>query len=153
MGVLEQITQMKNQGIPDQEIVSNLQEQGISPKEINDALSQAQIKNAVTSPDQQGETAGGYANPTAQEMPAAPVNVRIERLVDFVDIDRITRLLKENNIIFLKTGDLQRQDIGEFENCVQKLKRVCSQNSWDIVGTEEGYLVLTPTIAKIIRQP
>ena len=45
MGVLEQITQMKNQGIPDQEIVSNLQEQGVSPREINDALSQSQIKN------------------------------------------------------------------------------------------------------------
>ena len=35
MGFLEQITQMKNQGIPDQEIVSSLQEQGIiSPKQL-----------------------------------------------------------------------------------------------------------------------
>lgn len=47
MGILEQVTQMKNQGIPDQEIVNNLQQQGISPKEINDALGQSQIKNAV----------------------------------------------------------------------------------------------------------
>ena len=38
MGVLEQITQMKSQNIPDQEIVSNLQEQGVSPREINDVL-------------------------------------------------------------------------------------------------------------------
>ncbi len=48
MGVLEQVTQMKNQGIPDQEIINNLQQQGLSPKEINDALSQSQIKGAVS---------------------------------------------------------------------------------------------------------
>ena len=87
MGVLEQITQMKNQGIPDQKIVSNVQEQGISPKEINDALSQSQIKNAVSNtgyteemqpaiteqnpptPNQQEQ--GNYT-PRAQEMPELP---------------------------------------------------------------------------------
>lgn len=47
MGVLEQIMQMKNQGIPDNEIVSSLQEQGISPRQISDALDQVQIKKAV----------------------------------------------------------------------------------------------------------
>ena len=48
MGILEQVTQMKNQGTSDQEIINNLQQQGISPKEINDALGQSQIKNAVS---------------------------------------------------------------------------------------------------------
>ncbi len=52
MGVLEQITQMKNQGIPDEGIVIKLQEQGISPKAINDALSQAQIKSAVSNAEE-----------------------------------------------------------------------------------------------------
>jgi DNA-binding transcriptional MerR regulator len=47
MGALDQITQMKNQGIPEDQIIQNLQEQGVSPKEISDALAQAQIKNAV----------------------------------------------------------------------------------------------------------
>ncbi|RLG12474.1 hypothetical protein DRN73_02360 [Candidatus Pacearchaeota archaeon] len=49
MGVLEQVTQLKNQGMSDEEIVSNLQQQGISPKQITDAINQAQIKNAVAS--------------------------------------------------------------------------------------------------------
>ena len=48
MGVLDQITQMKNQGIPDEEIVIKLQEQRVSPKEINNAMSQAKIKSAVS---------------------------------------------------------------------------------------------------------
>lgn len=84
MGVLDQITQMKSQGIPDQEIVSNLQEQGVSPKEINDALSQSQIKNAVSNPENMGEMPPTGQNPPApnqqpgnyvpqvQEMPELP---------------------------------------------------------------------------------
>jgi SepF-like predicted cell division protein (DUF552 family) len=79
------------------------------------------------------------------------VMIRIETLKDFVDIDRISRLLKEGNIVFIKGRDLQRNDLGEFQNCVQKLKRVCGQFGWDIVGTEEGYLIVTPQFAKIER--
>lgn len=79
------------------------------------------------------------------------VTIRIETLKDFVDIDRISRLLKEGNIVFIKGRDLQRNDLGEFQNCVQKLKRVCGQYGWDIVGTEEGYLIVTPQFAKIER--
>jgi hypothetical protein len=55
MGALEQVTQMKNQGISEDEIVTKLQEQGISPKAINDALNQSQIKSAVSQPEQTPE--------------------------------------------------------------------------------------------------
>ena len=48
MGALEQITQLRNQGIPDEDIIKNLQEGGFSPKEINDGFNQSQIKNAVS---------------------------------------------------------------------------------------------------------
>jgi len=48
MGILEQVTKMKEQGIPDNQIANKLQEQRVSPKEINDALNQSKIKNAVS---------------------------------------------------------------------------------------------------------
>lgn len=83
--------------------------------------------------------------------PEKQIMVRIETLRDFVDTERIARLLKDGNIIFLRVGDLQRHDLGEFRNCVQKLKRFSNQHGWDIVGMEEGYLVLTPDFAKIER--
>ncbi|MEM5879427.1 MAG: cell division protein SepF [Candidatus Aenigmatarchaeota archaeon] len=88
--------------------------------------------------------------PTEEE-PVQPVYVRIENLKDFVDIERITKLLREGNIVFLKTKELQRTDLGEFQNCVQKLKRVSNQYGFDIAGTEEGYLVVTPSFARIVR--
>jgi len=98
----------------------------------------------------------GNAEEDAVEFPeeATPtqhVNVRIENLTDFVDIDRIARLVKDGNIIFLKTKDIQRKDIGEFQTCVAKLKKVSGQFGFDIAGTEEGYIVLTPGFARIER--
>ena len=50
MGALEQISQMKSQGLQESEIISQLKEKGVSPKEINDALSQSQVKDAVYNP-------------------------------------------------------------------------------------------------------
>ena len=47
MGALDQIMQMKQMGLSEQEILARLQEQGINPKAITDALSQAKIKEAV----------------------------------------------------------------------------------------------------------
>ena len=86
-----------------------------------------------------------------EQTPERHVTVRIETMGDFVDIDRITRMLKEGNIVFIRAKELQRKDLGEFQNCVAKLKRVAGQYGWDLVGTEEGYLLATPQSTKIIR--
>src|SRR3989344_7907181 len=48
MGALDEVMRLKNQGYSDQQIISGLRQQGVSPREINDALSQAQIKMAVS---------------------------------------------------------------------------------------------------------
>lgn len=48
MTVLEQITKMREQGRDDEEIVTSLEEQGVTPKAINDAFNQAKIKSAVS---------------------------------------------------------------------------------------------------------
>tara|TARA_Y100000310_G_scaffold280844_1_gene300866 strand:- start:6338 stop:7057 length:720 start_codon:yes stop_codon:yes gene_type:complete len=48
MGALDQVTQMKNQGIPENQIRDNLMQQGVTPQQITDALAQSQIKSAVS---------------------------------------------------------------------------------------------------------
>ncbi|MEM7825788.1 MAG: cell division protein SepF [Candidatus Aenigmatarchaeota archaeon] len=87
----------------------------------------------------------------AEEEQKPQVNIRVETLQDFVDVDRISRLVKEGNIIFLRTARMQKHDLGEFRNSVEKLKRMSKQFGWDIVGLEEGYLILTPSFAKVER--
>ncbi len=55
MGILEQVTGMKRQGYSDNEIAAELSQNGVSPREINDALKQAQIKNAVSDIEETNE--------------------------------------------------------------------------------------------------
>lgn len=49
MGVLEQVMELKRTGIPENEIIGKLREQGVSPNAITEALNQAKIKSAVSS--------------------------------------------------------------------------------------------------------
>ncbi len=69
-----------------------------------------------------------------------------------VDVDRFEKLLRQGNILFLKTKMLQRQDLGQFQLAVQKLKRISHNYGFDLVGTEEGYLVVTPKFARVVRE-
>jgi len=48
MGVLDDIQQMKREGIVDEEIVGKMQERGSSPKEINDAMEKLKIGDTVS---------------------------------------------------------------------------------------------------------
>jgi hypothetical protein len=48
MGLVEEISSMKNQGFSEEEIIVGLREKGISPKEVQDAVNQLKIKNAVS---------------------------------------------------------------------------------------------------------
>ena len=49
MALLERINSMKEQGFSEAQIQNNLINEGISPREINEAISQFKIKNAVAS--------------------------------------------------------------------------------------------------------
>lgn len=96
------------------------------------------------------EDEGDVELPVAEE-PVERVSVRIENLGGMGDIDRVTKFVREGNILFLKTRELQKKDLGQFQTSVQKLKRVCTNYGFDIAGTEEGYLVITPKFAQIAR--
>jgi len=86
-----------------------------------------------------------------QEGPSEKVTVRVDNLQGINDVERIEKLVKDGNIMFLKVFDLQKKDLGQFKQTVQMLKRRCIQYGWDIVGIEEGYMVLAPKFAKIAR--
>ena len=47
MATIDTIQQMRQMGYNDGDIIANLQAQGVSPREINDSLSQLKVKDAV----------------------------------------------------------------------------------------------------------
>ncbi len=79
------------------------------------------------------------------------VDIRIENFEGLIDVDRITKLVKKGSIVFLKTKNIQKRDLGQFQAGVTKLKKICDSYGWDIVGTEEGYILITPRFVKIAR--
>lgn len=79
------------------------------------------------------------------------VNVRIETLKDFIDVDRIQQMVREGNVIFLKIRELRNKDISELKRAVEKLRRTCVAMNGDIVGVDEDFLIVTPSFAKIWR--
>ncbi len=48
MATLDRVTQLQTSGMTDEQISSQLQQEGIGPQEVMDAISQAKIKSAVT---------------------------------------------------------------------------------------------------------
>jgi uncharacterized protein YukE len=57
MATLDRIIQMQQENKSDTEIMTQLQNEGILPSEITNGLQQAQIKNAVSPPQQQAQPA------------------------------------------------------------------------------------------------
>lgn len=79
MGVLEQINQMRNQGVSENEIIGRLREQNVSPKAINEALGQSRIKEAISDrgalKEMREEEIGGsdfYDMPPSPQMGGVP---------------------------------------------------------------------------------
>ena len=80
------------------------------------------------------------------------INVRIEDLEDYRDVEVVQRLVREGNIVFLKIKTLREKNIGELKRAVQKLRKGSIAMGGDIVGVDDNFLVLCPQFARVFRQ-
>ncbi len=62
MTTLDRVISMQKQGLPETQIITQLQNEGFNPQEINESLNQAKIKNAISPSEQPIQT------PTAPEI-------------------------------------------------------------------------------------
>ena len=79
------------------------------------------------------------------------VNLRIETLNDYRDVEGVQRLLREGNVIFLRIRKLRERDIGELKRSVERLRRTTIAMNGDIIGVDEDFLILTPPNVKVWR--
>ncbi len=80
------------------------------------------------------------------------IGIKIEKLNEFADTERVLRAVRDGNIIFLKIKGLKEKDIGELKRAVDKLKKAITANNGDIAGVEQDWLVLTPEFATVHRE-
>jgi len=82
------------------------------------------------------------------------VTVRSYSLEDFSDVKPILDNLRDGNTIgLINIKPLKEKDIVELKRSINKLKKTIDAIDGDIAGFGEDYLVATPAIAKIYREP
>jgi SepF-like predicted cell division protein (DUF552 family) len=84
-------------------------------------------------------------------VPMGKVGIKIEKLNDFADTERILKAVRTGNVIFIKIRGLKEKDLGELKRAVEKLKKSAVANNGDIAGIEQDWLVLTPEHAVLHR--
>ncbi|MBD3252589.1 hypothetical protein GF386_02570 [Candidatus Pacearchaeota archaeon] len=74
MSTLDKVMQLKNQGQTDQQILNTLRQEGVSPREIMEAVSQSKIKTEINSqnPQQNQNTSNQSQNPSANQTGNSP---------------------------------------------------------------------------------
>ena len=128
MGILDQIANMRNQGISDEEIISRLQERGITPQAINDALNQAEIKKAVSNdyqgapapsqyPQEQEEYSPQQENPQYSQQEYYPQQNYEQQYSPSGGFDSSTIIEISEKVFSEKTQKMQKQlkEIAEFK--------------------------------------
>jgi SepF-like predicted cell division protein (DUF552 family) len=87
----------------------------------------------------------------SHERKTGTMGIRIEKLTEFSDTDRILKHIRKGSVIFLKIKDLREKDMGELKRAVDKLKKTVVANNGDIAGVESDWLILTPEYAAVER--
>ena len=79
--------------------------------------------------------------------------IEIEKMDNFGDSDRIQKKIREGNILLVRIRELRAKDSEELKRCVERVRRTCLAINGDIAGLGEDWLLVTPSAAKVYREP
>lgn len=101
--------------------------------------------------EEQGEDYMEINVSDASSVGLGKIGIKIDKLSDFADTDRILKDVRDGSVIFLKIKNLKEKDIGELKRAVDKLKKTVLAQSGDIVGIEQDWLLISPEFAVVHR--
>ncbi len=85
------------------------------------------------------------------EAPSGKIPIRVDKMEDFADSERIQKQLRSGSIILVKIKALRGKDISELKRAIDKLRKTCIAINGDIAGIDEDWVVLTPSFAHVSR--
>jgi SepF-like predicted cell division protein (DUF552 family) len=85
------------------------------------------------------------------ETPSGKVPIKVDKLEDFSDTDRIQKQIRDGNIVLVKIKTLRGKDISELKRAIDKLRKTCIATNGDIAGIDEDWVILCPSYAHIAR--
>jgi len=91
------------------------------------------------------------ARPSTSESGIGKVGIKIERLNDFGDTERVLKHVREGKLVFLKIKSLRDKDMGELKRAVERLRKTVVASNGDIAGVEQDWLILAPEFMSVHR--
>jgi SepF-like predicted cell division protein (DUF552 family) len=85
------------------------------------------------------------------ETPSGRIPIKVDKMEDFADSDRIQKKLRDGSILLVKIKTLRGKDISELKRAIDKLRKTCLAINGDIAGIDEDWIVLTPAFAHVAR--
>ena len=85
------------------------------------------------------------------DTPTGKVPIKIDKLEDFADTDRIQKLIREGSITLVKIKTLKNKDLTELKRAIDKLRKTCVASNGDIALFDEEWLIITPNFAHVVR--
>jgi len=86
----------------------------------------------------------GMGPTISKGIPAGKLGVKIDKLGEFNDTERILRHIREGKIVFLKIKELKDKDMGELKRSIERLRKTVVAGNGDIAGVEQDWLIITP---------
>jgi SepF-like predicted cell division protein (DUF552 family) len=86
------------------------------------------------------------------ETPSGKVPIKVDKLDDFSDTDRIQKYMRNGNIVLVKIKALRAKDLSELKRAVEKLRKTCLAVNGDIAGIDEDWIIMTPSFAHVARE-
>ncbi|MEM5804562.1 MAG: cell division protein SepF [Candidatus Aenigmatarchaeota archaeon] len=83
--------------------------------------------------------------------PSGKIPIKVDRIDDFADSDRIQKAIRDGSIVLVKIKSLKDKDLSELKRAIEKLRKTCIALSGDIAGIDEDWIILTPSFAHITR--
>jgi SepF-like predicted cell division protein (DUF552 family) len=85
------------------------------------------------------------------ETPTGKVPIKVDKLEDFSDTDRIQKTIRNGSIVLVKIKALKSKDITELKMAIEKLRSTCVATNGDIAGIDEDWVILCPSYAHVAR--
>lgn len=86
------------------------------------------------------------------ETPTGKVPIKVDKIDDFADSDRIQKAIRGNSIVLVKIKSLKEKDLSELKRAIEKLRKTCLAIGGDIVGIDENYILLVPSYGHLVRE-
>ena len=86
------------------------------------------------------------------ETPSGKVPIKVDKLEDFTDTDRVQKHIRNGNIVLVKIKALRGKDISELKRAIEKLRKTCMAINGDIAGIDEDWVIMTPSFAHVARE-